>query len=241
MITTCTVCGKEFDILYPNLWRYKRSGHAGLVWYLCSWRCLRRYDNDTEARKEATKMNKPTRNRLQIAEKICELIEQKEDPLAYLEQLGYGNVGQAYSDIRKMMKKSRPDLFAKLPTDLRSWRAVNVNGAKPKKKPARIETPEVTLGDAMAGMKDAADEFFGLCDSMGIHAETPEQRRPRGPIEYKVTGISTTAGDFQYFRKQGYIDWTPIDGNGPVSMNLEEWKEFFRVWPKVQEILGVEM
>jgi hypothetical protein len=102
---------------------------------------------------------------------------------------------------------------------------------------------EPTLGEAMTGMKDAADEFFGKCEAMGLKLDSePQSPVPvPPPIEYRVTGISTAIGDFQYFKKSGYIDWTPLDGNGTVSMNLEEWKELMKIWPFVLKVLEVEL
>ena len=40
----CPVCGKLFWCDWPNLWRYKREKI-----YLCSWSCLRKYDERKEA------------------------------------------------------------------------------------------------------------------------------------------------------------------------------------------------
>ena len=70
-------------------------------------------------------------------------------------------------------------------------------------------------------------------DPFTIKLEAPEPK-----FEYKVTAIETTAGTFQYFKKAGYLDWTALDG-GTISMNLEEWKEFFKIWPDVMRVLGV--
>lgn len=52
---TCAICGKEIDILYPDLWRYKRGDPVHVKAWLFSWKCLRIYD-DPEKRKEAKKM-----------------------------------------------------------------------------------------------------------------------------------------------------------------------------------------
>lgn len=52
---TCAICGKEIDILYPDLWRYKRGDPVHVKAWLCSWKCLRIYD-DPEKRKEAEEM-----------------------------------------------------------------------------------------------------------------------------------------------------------------------------------------
>ena len=60
MIHKCAICGKEFDALWPDLYRFKRGGT-----FLCSWSCLRKYDrekgNDYMARmkKDGTPAKKP--------------------------------------------------------------------------------------------------------------------------------------------------------------------------------------
>ena len=43
----CQVCGKEFDVLWPELWRYKR-GLGTNTSYFCSWGCLRKHDKERE-------------------------------------------------------------------------------------------------------------------------------------------------------------------------------------------------
>ena len=79
-----------------------------------------------------------------------------------------------------------------------------------------------------------------------MKAEIPERpapvQVPEKPklIEYRVTGISTEAGDFQYYRKQGFLDWTTLDGTA-VSMSLAEWAALMRVFPEVSRVLGVDL
>ena len=55
----CHQCGKEFDVLYPDLWRYKR----GNKWF-CSWHCLRADEKGednymTRTKKDGTPAKKP--------------------------------------------------------------------------------------------------------------------------------------------------------------------------------------
>lgn len=62
MRPTCPVCGKLFWCDYPNMWRYKREKI-----YLCSWSCMRKFDERKEAgdmayskiRKDGTPAKKP--------------------------------------------------------------------------------------------------------------------------------------------------------------------------------------
>jgi rubredoxin len=43
----CPICGKKFFISFPEEWRYRRyvKGRKGVRDYLCSWHCLRIYDD----------------------------------------------------------------------------------------------------------------------------------------------------------------------------------------------------
>ena len=55
----CHQCWKEFDVLYPDLWRYKR----GNKWF-CSWHCLRDDEKGevqmaTRLKKDGTPAKKP--------------------------------------------------------------------------------------------------------------------------------------------------------------------------------------
>ena len=47
MIVKCAVCGKEFDVLWPDQYRFKRGDAAHRTW-LCSWGHLRQYDKGKE-------------------------------------------------------------------------------------------------------------------------------------------------------------------------------------------------
>ena len=46
MVAHCIQCGKDFDILYPDLWRYRKGNRI-----FCSWHCLR-----ADERKEGNEM-----------------------------------------------------------------------------------------------------------------------------------------------------------------------------------------
>lgn len=209
MINNCPVCGKGFYVLYPDLWRFKRKNQ-----YLCSWKCIRQFDRKEEEKVNERVVTKRTRmSRDDMAEAV------------------------------RMYKEGDPGLNQYLTdhgiTQIAKWK---------KNAKARYGAPQPpTLGDAMAGMKDAADKFFKELEVMGLdiadedsRTKIPENAIPvPPPIEYKVTGISTAVGDFQYFKKAGYIDWTTLTGE-TVSMSLEEWNELMKIWPFVLKVLEVE-
>ena len=135
---------------------------------------------------------------------------------------------------------------------------------KPGRKPQKIETPDGTLADAMQGMQDATEEFFGKCRDMGLKVETPEAPTvkldgeikiqakdasavtveiPEAPapsaIGYKIRGIEGEFGLFFYDHKHNKIDWTTPEGE-EVSMDPLHWRLFIKQMPGVIRVLMAE-
>lgn len=58
MVTKCPVCGKAFDVLWPQLWRYRENRQ-----YICTWKCLRQKRKEEEEmakmKKDGTPAKKP--------------------------------------------------------------------------------------------------------------------------------------------------------------------------------------
>ena len=196
MITNCPICGKAFDVLWPQLWRYKRD-----MTFLCSWGCMRALDDKKGVNRDMalTKAQKQT---------VIEMLLNGENPNEFIKNCGINNPTCTVWNLKQYLKKYDRETWEKL-----------------QPKPA---APAVEIPDAP------------------VKAEIPERpapvQVPEKPklIEYRVTGISTEAGDFQYFRKQGFLDWTTLDGTA-VSMSLAEWSALMRVFPEVVRVLGVDL
>ena len=174
MVTRCIQCGKDFDILYPDLWRYRRGD------FLCSYGCMRKHDKREEENGEMKRLKKD------------------------------GSPAQ------------RP-------------------GPKPKKQ--IIETPE---GEFTQPKPEIPEKVATVKLTGPLNVETPEPEKVTfvdgGTIPFKMTGMSTEAGDFQYFKKAGYLDWTPGGTyDDTVSLKVEEWKALMKVLPVVIRMLGVEL
>ena len=141
------------------------------------------------------------------------------DPREYIRDCGIKTPEVKWYDIKNKLKLTDPETYAKLP---------RVCGKK--SKPVKQEP---TLADAMDGMQEATDKFFGECRKMGLKLDGPE-------IEYKISGIDTEMGSFRYFKRSGYLDWDAIGDNDTVSMNVDEWRQLIRDLPAIMEILGVK-
>ena len=196
MIKNCPVCGKAFEVLYPDLWRYKRD-----MTFLCSWGCMRALDDKKGVNRDMalTKAQKQA---------VIEMLLNGENPNEFIKNCGIKNPTCTVWNLKQYLKKYDRETWEKL---------------QPKPAAPAVEIPEAP-----------------------VKAEIPERpapvQVPEKPklIEYRVTGISTEAGDFQYYRKQGFLDWTTLDGTA-VSMSLAEWAALMRVFPEVVRVLGVEL
>ena len=254
MTEKCPACGKEFYVLYPNQWAYKWKQQ-----HVCTWGCLRKLQKQDEPKGD-----------IEMADGIIVKIKHDErmhavdiaiggdNPYPYLESLGVANPTAVWYSIKKMVKKNFPELYKKLPKRVgmspvesgKKARAValakmekekeKIRKLYEEKQPAQ-EEPK-TAADAMENMKDAADSFFGTyCPEEPAEAqETNETEEPE--LEYKTMGIQAEMGIFQYYKRTGYLDWTPNDpGADTVSLYVEEWRQLINDLPKIARILGVEL
>ena len=198
MIKNCPICGKAFDVLWPELWRYVRKNR-----YLCSWKCIRLYDKEKKEEEQMKKDNEPIKRLRMSKDDMAEAVRlwRENDPglEQYLKDYGINHIGKWKQNQKLRYGKSVPAA------------TVNVDG------PIRIQTKEPAQVEVLT-----------------VGTPVPP------PFEYKTTGISTEAGDFQYYRKQGFLDWTTLDGTA-VSMSLAEWAALMRVFPEVVRVLGVDL
>ena len=224
MTGKCPNCHKDFTILYPQMWAYKRSSE-----YFCSWKCLRAVEKENEGVKEVSGKTKVPVEAKQNA--IQAAIDGK-DPYEYLRPYT-SNPKAMWTYIKTMVKQKDPELYAQLP-DLRD-----------RKKPKQ-EEPKQTLADAVTGMKEAADEFFGACEEMGVKTDPPEEPKICQPIVYDDMTIREVEGLFGRYRRSDvgdavYIDLEFTDCCDVISNTVGQWRSFIDELNKAAKILGVEI
>ena len=226
----CPVCHKAFIVPSKSKWAYKKMSQL-----ICSWTCLRALEMK-KGEDKGMKAKVPD----EVKQEAIRAAVAGGNPIETLEPYTR-NPKAMWWAIKAKVKETDPETYAKLP-DLRNMR-----------KPAKEEKP-VTAADAMAACQEAADTFFGQCQEMGLLKDQPKTvsitkfvelpkvtpTKFEDGMEYIVTGIRTELGNFQYFKKTGFIDWTPNDGNDTASLNLDEWRQFVENWPKVLKALGVK-
>lgn len=211
MINNCPICGKAFDVLYPHLYRFKR-GHI----YFCSWSCIRKHDETKGIKKE---MNILTNDQ---KEKAVDIALKGGNPLPYLKECGASNPSTSWKAVRHWASKQDwdDDVMSQLPERFGKAR-----------KQDKATTPTVKL-DGPIQIETSEPAKVKVI-------EKPE--KTASAFEHRVTGIETEIGDFQYYRRNGYLDWTPIGDNAVVSLRVEEWQNLIRLFPMIAKELGVKL
>ena len=251
MITNCPVCGKLTCIHWPEHWVYRRVSV-----YYCSENCLQ-----IDLFRDMNMIHQVMRKRrgniimrkitLEQKKKAVEIAISGGSPFSFLKQCGSSAPDKTWYAIKAALKKTDPETYAKI-QDFRKKRD------EPK-----------TAAEAMTGMKDAADEFFGKCKEMGLKLdtskpidggewekmETPESNKLKVAVigkpetagelkretRYIVTAIKyPEIGEFYYDRKYNSIDWRTPEGE-EVSMSPTAWKILQHDLKEIMTVLGVEV
>lgn len=243
MSEKCAICGREFDVLYPDIYRYRR----GKRWF-CRYTCMRAYDTKNERGSKPMDNSVKKRDQLEVLMGLVEAAQEGKTPDEYLISIGYRKPREKYYYIRRWAKENQPELFEALPK-----RQEVKRGPKPKSDKVRVlngteyekAEPEepVTLGDAMEEMKAAADGFFDQCRDMGLNIPDTEAPDPADRDFDDRTTVSAIRvdglGEFYYDKKYNSVDWR-TDGGDEVSMAPWLWGQLADDLPRILKRLGVD-
>lgn len=190
-------------------------------------------DGKPKKKKERKDMSRIVITDEQKAEAVRIAIEGK-SPCAYLKSIGSQNPSGAWFNIKKQYQQKHPEIYAKIPQHPNGWKA-------PKKLELDAgENYNVSVKDAMDNMQDAADEFFGKCDDMGLIKNEPKITAPLMHSGKKAIGWEGDFGTYIYDAKHGYIDYENNDGE-ELSMPVDAWRNFLAEIREIGLLLGVEL
>lgn len=218
MIIDCPICGKLTCIHWPQFWPYVR-GTA----YYCSWTCMdvslcrdMNLIKAADMRKRSKKNMKTIVTKEQKQKAVSMAIDGR-DPLEYLREIGSKSPDKMWYYIKTSVKKSDPELYAKIP-DLRKIEKVDQKPEEVPEKPA--ELPKVKVDGP-------------------VHVKMPD-----APImldEFQVTAIrSDKYGEFYYDKKYNCIDWRN-EGGDEISLTPGGWADLAEDLPKILRALGVKL
>lgn len=208
-----------------------------------------------ERKKETMKRNKLT---LEQKKKAMEIYQAGGDATGYLKECGQKNPSAALVYLKKSMEKkgkATVETAVALPAEARPKMPVPVNGGEWEKP----ETPEEpTLADAMQGMQDAADKFFGACEEAGIRTApevsasidlesgkvtTERMERPALTGSFRIRTVEGRFGTYDvYTDKEGTQMFSFSNEKGDeVQMSGLKWKDWLGEVGRAARILGVAL
>ena len=190
-------------------------------------------DGKPKKKKERKDMSRIVITDEQKAEAVRIAIEGK-SPCAYLKSIGSQNPSGAWFNIKKQYQQKHPEIYAKIPQHPNGWKA-----------PKKLELDaggnyDISVKDAMDNMQEAADEFFGKCDDMGLIKNEPKITAPLMHSGKKAIGWEGDFGTYIYDAKHGYIDYENNDGE-ELSMPVDAWRNFLAEIREIGLLLWVEL
>lgn len=240
MMFTCPVCGKMKCAYWPEHWVYRRGED-----FLCSEDCQIVYDtqkqrkmsgwiNDYFKKKKGKDgkaiMGKGKRKvTLEQKKKAVQIAIDGGDPREYLRQCGSENPDSLWWYVKKVIKEKDPALYEKIPEKL-PYR-------KPLEENNTIQAG--TVADAINGMQEAADTFFGACEDMGLNVETPEFiAAPMPEAPGASFQIVTVRGELGEYRVDGE-DFMYTGACGTIKMASEDLSAWLDELGRAAKLLEV--
>lgn len=108
----CPVCGKHFDVLYKELWAYKKPRAKGGYDFYCTWKCLREAETNKKPKPEPQK--RENKERLQVLVELMAAVKDGRDVYDYLQGLGYADPKDTLRRLRITAKKDAPEIYDKM-------------------------------------------------------------------------------------------------------------------------------
>ena len=222
---TCPICGKDFIVMYPQLYTYKRKVDGSLK-YFCNYSCVRKFDKEKEEGEKEVGIVFNEKN-----QKAIDIALAGGDPIAYLRETGSKDAAKMWYYIRRQLKERAPELYEKLPSCTKDCR---VRNAGPK-KPQKAEVPEAQAAQ-FPGIETPEDTFKAGMDLAKI--------KP-APLKYDGMTVRALEGEFGSYhfdtiKGVEYIDYENKDGD-ELSMTVDNWRGFLAELSHAAAILGVQL
>ena len=105
----CPVCGKHFEVLYKDLWAYKKTRAKGGYDFYCTWKCLREAETNKKPKPEPQK--RENKERLQVLVELMAAVKDGRNAYDYLEGMGYADPKDTLRRLRITAKKDAPEIY----------------------------------------------------------------------------------------------------------------------------------
>ena len=209
---TCPECGKTFGVLYPDLWRYKRTKSPGGMQFYCRWKCYRAEEKREE---DMGKLTQEQKN------EVVEIAIQGKDPIEYLKKCGLNNPWASWDWIKKQLIKNDPQKYLDLEREM---------------KRKRLEkNDEKTQEDQRPPQAPLAPKHLELQGGVNYQLKVDEAKKPESI--FTITAVDTELGSFSLVEGTDVIMWD-AEPQDYVKMTREGWEKLAEIIPKLLRTLG---
>ena len=244
----CGMCGKEFTVLYPDLWRYHRQNEKGLRIWMCSWKCLREYEakkiKETKEKRKIRKeleqegdelANTTHREPKEVAHQMLAAMENGEEARGYLKRIGYANPTDQLKKLRNWAEKNDP----KTAERLKAIPKPKPGPRSKEKKPAGVVTKTLPE-EARPKPKDGGEWEQAEDQAPEIQIKEIKFDFPQIQEQFTVTNIESKATTARYSFYKDINVFTLKMGMDQISLSPEDWKKLLGEIPAAMKMLGVE-
>lgn len=222
----CPVCKKEFDVLWPSQWAYKREEK-----FICSWGCIRKYDK----RKEADRMKKRVTLTGEQRTEALDMALRGENPLPYLKKCGAANPTSAWRTMRKWAMEhwdkatagTLPESFGPQRKDLEPEEEVEAEWT-PAEEVYPKEEPKIELvyDESIAEEYRREQEAKKAAEDPLVY-EIPirKERVNIGPARLPIASVWSRAMEMGTFTKVQGIGMMLKDPECQILMSRAKWEE----------------
>lgn len=110
----CPVCGKHFDVLYKELWAYKKPRTKGGYDFYCTWTCLREAETNKTKKPEPVPEKRENKDRLAVLKDLMDAISDGRNAHDYLRDMGYADPKDTLRKLRTTAKKDAPEIYQQM-------------------------------------------------------------------------------------------------------------------------------
>lgn len=224
-VRRCRNCGRQFGMLHPTRWAYKRPKGARYE-YFCSWGCLRADEKKDERKeeKEVKTQDKTQRTRMNTKdmEKAVEMLKNGDKALdQFLKNHGITNIYKWKYNIRTRHGIQKPEEPAVElvydPTIAEEYR----------REQAQKEANERVKAEAIKKIKDIPQ------------IKVPEHEQDKRYLWTTTAIRNEYLGVFYYDRKYNTVDWRHPAGE-EISLPPADWNLLANALPEIMRTLGVD-
>ena len=240
MMLTCFICGKKFFTAFPDNWPYRMMEKV-----FCSEDCrivhkardLHKFEyvtleapelqgyavEDFEYLKEKQERKKAEMARYLTEEqqdRAVEIALEGGNPVEYLKECGCKNQWASWGYIKQKLEKKDPEKYKRVIETLRK--------SMEKKLEQKPQVPQPKNG----GEWEKAE----MPEPVLV---MKEEKKQKAELKYKVIGIETEQGKFQFDAGSDQLRWMPKRSTTVVMMPAEDWEKLAEDLPGIMKTIGV--